>query len=113
MTQLLVDGEEAMLDHVRARAGAFASAEGDGVRLRSLARSAALAEVQMGQLSALLSATLAQRDELGAKLLDKLLTSATKRFTLLMDELRAERQGGRRSVLVVGAAQHVHVGAGE
>jgi hypothetical protein len=59
------------------------------------------------------TATLAQRDELGANLLDKLLTSASKRFTLLMDELRAESQGGRRSVLVVGAAQHVHVEAGE
>jgi hypothetical protein len=113
VTQLLAGGEEALLDHVRARAGAFVSADGDGVRLRSLARAAALAEVQMGQMSALLSAALSQRDEPGAKLLDKLLTSATKRFTMLMDELRAERQGGRRSVLVVGAAQHVHVGAGE
>jgi hypothetical protein len=113
VTQLLANGEEAVLEHVRARAGAFASADGDGVRLRSLARATAIAEAQMAQLSALLSATLGQRDETTAKLLDKFLTSTTRRFTMLMDELRAERQGGRRSVLVVGAAQHVHVGAGE
>jgi len=104
VSELLTGDARSLVAHVAQRATALASDDGPLVLRRSLARAVAVAEAQMHELSALLAAAVAKRDESGAKLLERQVNSATQRFRLLADQLLATFQGGRRSVLVVGQA---------
>lgn len=113
MTGLVNGGEAQVLEHAKARAAAFTGADGAKVRMRSLARAVAVAETQMNELNALLLKVLMNRDFTAAKAVSACARDATRRFVTLMDELRVESQGGRRAVLVVGAAQVNVTAAGE
>jgi hypothetical protein len=106
----LVTGAPGMTaDFVAQRAAALAT-DGDGsVRRRSLAKLLALQEVLSSQLTALLAAAVARRDDTAVKLLDRALTGAVNRFTKLTEELRAEQTGGRRALVQVGIAQNVNI----
>lgn len=100
--EMVSGGSGATGDFVALRATAL-SVDNDGqVRRRSLSKAAAVQEALMAQLSALLAAAVIRRDAEAAKLLDRALSGSTKRFTLLIDELRAEISGGRRAVVQVG-----------
>ena len=63
----------------------------------------------MQEVAALLVTAIATRDDRAAKLLNRILTSATHRFRALVDELRLEEQGGRPTILMVGHASSVSV----
>jgi hypothetical protein len=108
----LVKGDEAqVLEHAKSRAAAFTGPDGAQVRIRSLARAVAIAETQMNEFNALLVKVLMNRDFTAAKVVNVCARDATRRFVTLADELRVECQGGRRAVLVVGAAAQVNVTA--
>lgn len=94
---------------VAQRAAALAGDESAAVRRRSLAKMLAVQEALSSQLTALLAAAVARRDEPAVKLLDRALTGAVSRFTKLTEELRAEQTGGRRALVQVGVAQHVTI----
>lgn len=94
---------------VAQRAAALAGDESSAVRRRSLAKALALQESLSAQLTALLAAAVARRDEAAVKLLDRALTGAVNRFTKLTEELRAEMTGGRRALVQVGVAQQVTI----
>jgi hypothetical protein len=111
VTGLVNGGEARVLEHAKARAAAFTRPDGAQVRIRSLARAVAVAETQMNEFNALLVKVLMNRDFAAAKLVNVCARDATRRFVTLMDELRVESQGGRRAVLVVGAAAQVNVTA--
>lgn len=96
-------------DFVALRAAALAGDESAAVRRRSLAKMLAVQEALSSQLTALLAAAVAQRDDTAVKLLDRALTGAVNRFTKLSEELRAEQTGGRRALVQVGIAQNVTV----
>lgn len=113
MTGVVNGGEAQVLEHAKVRAAAFTSADGAQVRLRSLARAVTVAETQMNEFNALLLKVLMNRDFAAAKAVNACARDATRRFVSLMDELRVESQGGRRAVLVVGAAQVNVTAAGE
>jgi len=109
VTRLVADDDATITQHVSERATALAS---DGAtRRRSLAKATAVAEAQLAQMTALLADALARRDENAVVLLDRALRGTTKRFCLLVEALRADVNGGRRSVVVVGQADTVHVDA--
>jgi hypothetical protein len=67
-----------------------------------VSKAAAVQEALASQLSALLATAVARRDADAVKLLDRALSGSTKRFALLLEELRAEVSGGRRAVVQVG-----------
>jgi hypothetical protein len=69
----------------------------------------AIQEALSSQLTALLAAAVARRDDAAVKLLDRALTGAVARCTRLTDELRADAVGGRRAVVQVGVAQQVTI----
>lgn len=96
-------------DFVAQRAAALATDEDGSVRRRSLAKALAIQETLSSQLTTLLAASVARRDEVAVKLLDKAVTGAVSRFRLLTEELRAEAVGGRRAVIQVGIAQNLTV----
>ena len=97
-------------DFVAQRATAFSVDDDGQVRRRSLSKAAAVQEALMAQLSALLAAAVGRGDADAVKLLDRALSGSTKRFTLLIDELRAEVSGGRRAVVQVGVvANNVNI----
>lgn len=94
---------------VAERAAALAAEPDGAVRKRSLAKMLAIQEALSAQLTALLAAAVARRDEAAVKLLDRALNGAVSRFRMLTEELRAEMSGGRRAVVQVGIAQNVNV----
>lgn len=113
VTGLVNGGEAQVVEHAKSRAAAFTSPDGAQVRLRSLARAVAIAETQMNEFNALLLKVLMKRDFTAAKAVNACARDATRRFVTLMDELRVESQGGRRTVVMVGAAQVNVTAAGE
>ena len=94
---------------VAERAAALDADPDGSVRRRSLAKMLAIQEALSAQLTCLLAAAVARRDDAAVKLLDRALSGATSRFRLLTEELRAEMTGGRRAVVQVGIAQNVNV----
>ena len=81
-------------------------------RLRLLSRSVAIAAAQVRTLEAMLGEALARRDGRGADIIDKTLTRATKRLTMLTSEHRAECAAQDRTVTVgVGHAECVVINA--
>lgn len=91
-----------LVGHVEERAAMLATGDPD-VRRRCLAKAAAVQEALAQQLSALLAASVARRDDRAVALLDRALTSATARYRSLMDQLRIESVASRRvSVLAKG-----------
>jgi hypothetical protein len=96
-------------DFVAERAAALAADTEGAVRRRSLAKMLAIQEALSSQLTALLAAAVARRDDAAVKLLDRALTGAVARCTRLTDELRADAVGGRRAVVQVGVAQQVTI----
>ncbi|MBX7113462.1 MAG: hypothetical protein K1X64_03935 [Myxococcaceae bacterium] len=96
-------------DFVAVRAAALAADADGAVLRRSLAKATAIQEALASQLSALLAAAVARRDDAAVKLLDRALTGAVSRFARLTEELRADAVGGRRAFIQLGIAQHVTV----
>ncbi|MFT3840778.1 MAG: hypothetical protein QM723_27555 [Myxococcaceae bacterium] len=96
-------------DFVAERAGALAADPDGAVRRRSLAKMLAVQEALGSQLTCLLAAAVARRDDAAVKLLDRAVTGAVSRFSKLTEELRAEAVGGRRAVVQVGIAQNVNI----
>jgi hypothetical protein len=95
VTGLISENGEEMEEYVAERAAGYASGDG-GVRRRSLARAAAVQEALVQELTALLSAVIARRDDRAAMLLDKALNSATNRYRVLLEQLRTESVPTRR-----------------
>jgi hypothetical protein len=85
------------------RATAYATGDAD-VRRRALARAASVADIQMQQIAARLSAAVELSDERSARVLDKALTSATHRYLAIMSALRTEFAPTRRIVAVARGA---------
>ncbi len=96
-------------DFVAQRAAALAADQDGSVRRRSLAKMLAIQEALSAQLSCLLAAAVARRDEPVVKLLDRALTGATARLRMLTEELRAEMTGGRRALVRVGVVGTVSI----
>jgi len=103
------DGVDEYVSVIVDRANSLAT--DDCARRRSLARAVAVAESMLQQCNLVLADALARRDAETAAMVDRALSSATRRFTQLVDALQVESNGGRRSVLVVGQAQQVNVRA--
>jgi len=107
VTRLL--GNEGLAEIAEERCTAyFADA---AARLRSLSRAVAIAESQMAQFALALADAVRRGDPTAARLTERASTAATRRFVLLVDQLRIESQGGRRPVVVVGVAGQVVVSA--
>jgi hypothetical protein len=108
----LLEGEGAaeFLDLVKDRATAFTAYTADSGR-RSLARAVAVAEAQLQSISARLAVCIAVRDLETARVLDRILSSASRRYCQLMEALQSEAHRGKRLVLVVGNASQVNVSA--
>lgn len=81
------------------RATAFAT--GDAVvRRRALSRAAAVQDVLVQQLSAHLTLTISQHRHDTARMLDRMLNSATARYRSLLDQLRCESFATRRAAIL-------------
>lgn len=101
---------EALEEHVRAHAASLAAAGGHEARVRTLARAAARASMALSNLEELLGRALAERDEQGVRMLERLLRTTTARLVALTGELRREeREPQQRPSVVVAQASHVHV----
>jgi hypothetical protein len=98
VTGLVSSSGDEMERYVADRASAYASGSAD-VRRRALARAAAVQDVLLQELSALLSAAIARRDDRAVSLLDRTLNSATTRYRALLDQLRTECAPTRRIVM--------------
>ena len=107
--ELLTGSRRETADFVAQRAAALATDENGSVRRRSLAKMLAIQETLSSQLTYLLAAAVARRDDVAVKLLDRALNGAVSRFTKLTEELRAEMTGGRRALVQVGVAQQVNI----
>jgi hypothetical protein len=82
-------------------------------RMRLLARAIAATRAQMLCLEQLLGQRVNVRDVRGAELVDKILTSTTRRLAALLAEHRAACSAGQRAVVVgVGHAERVTIKAG-
>lgn len=98
VTGLVSANGDEMERYVAVRASAYASGSADA-RRRALARAAAVQDVLVQELTALLSAAIARRDEPAVPLLDRSLNSATTRYRALLDQLRTECAPTRRVVM--------------
>jgi len=113
VTALLADDcGAAVIAHVVARATALASPDGPAVRRRSISKAVAILEMQLSQLSLLLSEAAARRDGDAVGLLDRAAAGVTKRLCALLQEHRFEETRGLRSAVVVGIANNVTVEGG-
>jgi len=107
VTRLVAGDSSVVVGRVSERAAALASDE--DCRRRSIAKALAVAEAQLAQLSAALVDAVARRDERAVQMIDRVVTSATKRVTMLSDELRTDFAGGRRHSVLI-AANEVSLG---
>ena len=89
--------------YVSERASAYATGSSE-VRRRALSRAAAVQDVLVQQLAALVAGATSMRDEKLIATLDRALNSATARYRSLLDQLRIESAGTRRiHVMAKGA----------
>ena len=114
VTALLAgDASTAVVEHVVSRASALAGPDGPAVRRRSVSKGIAVLEMQLTQLSLLLSEAAARRDSDAVDLLDRAVAGVTKRLCALLQEHRFEETRGLRSAVVVGVANNVTVQGGK
>jgi hypothetical protein len=95
------------------RAAAFAGEKSGESRKRSLARALAIAETLLHQYSAVQEQVTRTNNINNAVAFGKIVSGATDRYVKLVDALRTEEQGGKRSVVVVGRADAVNVSSKE
>lgn len=114
LTNLVNDPSGSTVAAAQERATALAGDDRDGVRVRALARAAALAESHHQQLSLLLVTAIRTRDFDSAKALDRLLTGSNRRYCELMEQLGREGHRARsQPVFVVAAANQFNLDLGE
>ncbi len=113
ITELVRDPSGTVITNTRDRATALAGPDRDAVRLRSLARAAAVAEATLQQMNLLLVTAIRTHDLDTAKALSKLVDGANRRYCELAAQLGLEDDGARHHpVLFIAAANAVNVGAG-
>jgi hypothetical protein len=98
---------EEVVEHARQLAEALAGPDGDSCRVRTLARRVAVSRAQAEQLDSLLAAAVKRQDFVAARALNGLLTGATKRMTVLLEQLA--REAKPRSVVIAANTANVLV----
>ena len=105
------DAVAALLEDARLLAESLAGPDGAGGRRRLLSRSAATARAQERVLAELLARTVAARDFEGAKIINRVLETTTRRLVLLIKELAVEEALRSRPSILIAHANNVAVAA--
>jgi hypothetical protein len=108
---LVGDDPKPLVDWVTASASSMIGDDKVNARERLLARAVAGERAKMLLYQALLDEKLAAGEERAALLVDKVLTSATRRLTQLLAEMR-HCSTARSQVVAVGHAEQIIIGSG-
>jgi hypothetical protein len=111
LERLMSSNPADVVAYAQSLAAALSGPDADGVRLRTLARSIAVARAQQALLEGMLMERLAKRDP-DVELIDKALRGVAARLVKFVEAHRQESATGRRPTVVVGHADTVNVEGG-